>query len=81
MNIQEYVYEKVITHLNEKDIEIEKLKKEIKRTKRILKENGICYQCICSRCKKKIPPRDETHSHNSHPVFETLCQICFYAVL
>ena len=62
-NIKEYIIQKVIEYNNEKDKEIEKLKT-------ILRDNNVCFECICSKCNKEI--YDIIHSHN------TLIENCFY---
>ena len=79
-NIQEYVINKIIEHIDESKKEIEKRDKKIKNMKRILKDNDICFECICSKCNKKIYDLD-THSHNAHEDYPTLCYRCFFSVL
>lgn len=88
LNIQEYVITKILSHLTEKDEEICKLKleivkqnKQIKKMKMILKDNQICYNCICSRCNKKIAESDSLHSHNCYENYQTLCANCFFILL
>lgn len=87
-NIQEYVITKILENFEEKDKEIEALKKElkekdkqIKEMKHLLKDNQICYNCVCSKCERKIPKGDNTHSHNTEPQYPTLCYRCFFHVL
>jgi len=76
-NIEEYVINKVIEYMEEskkKDIEIKKMKK-------LLRDNNICFECVCSKCNKKIDPSNDDHSHNTHEQFPTLCYKCFFSVL
>lgn len=87
-NIQEYVVNKVLENFEERDKEILALKEELKRKdkqikkmKAILRENNICYNCICSKCDRKIPNGDNTHSHNTDLNYPTLCYRCFFIVL
>jgi len=87
-NIQEYVVKKVLENLGEKDIEIENLKKEIREKDKkikameiLLRDNRICFNCICSKCSRKIPQGDNTHSHNTDLEYPTLCYRCFFHVL
>ena len=83
-NIEEYVINKVLEQMEQ----VEKLKKEneykdkkIKKMKRLLVDNNICFECVCSRCNRKIKPDSDDHSHNSHVEFPTLCYMCFFKVL
>ena len=87
-NIQDYVVKKVIEHIENRDGEIEALKSQMKkmerrinRMKRIMKEQGLCFECTCANCKRKIPEHDTQHSHNAHPNYETLCYRCFLLLL
>ena len=82
-NIKEYVVNKII----ENSKEIESLKKEIKnkdkkirKMKNLLDANNICFECICSRCNKKILP-DDIHSHDMNELYPTICYICFFQIL
>ena len=82
-NIEEYVINKILKN-NE---EVEHLKKQIKdqdmkikKMKRLLKDNNICFECVCSRCKKKIR-KDDIHSHEINDIYPILCYICFFQVL
>ena len=94
-NIQDYVVRKVLENFEERDAEILRLQKsieslkneikekdkKIKRMSIIFKDNSICYECVCSRCRRKIPNGDTLHSHNAHPVYSILCYRCFFNVL
>ena len=80
-NIQEYVANKVIEHLEEVNRELEKKDEKIKKMRKILRDNNICFECVCSKCNKKITPSYDDHSHNSHESFPTLCYKCFFSVL
>tara|TARA_R110002153_G_scaffold251049_1_gene407942 strand:+ start:162 stop:434 length:273 start_codon:yes stop_codon:yes gene_type:complete len=83
-NIQEYVVFKVIEHIDETGtLKKELLEKEkyIHDMRKVLKANNVCFECICDRCKKKIPSEDEGHSHHAHEIYRTLCYRCFFQLL
>ena len=79
-NIQEYVSIKVIEHLKEINNVIEEKDIKIEKMKNLLRDNDICFECICSKCNRKIEPNDD-HSHNTYESFPTLCYKCFFSVL
>ena len=82
-NIQEYVVNKILNNAEEIQAlqeENKKLEKKIKNMKKIFVDKGICFECVCSKCGKKLVANDE-HSHNSHEHFPTLCYRCFFSVL
>jgi len=83
-NIQEYVVNKIIENISETEYlkaELDKQNKKINKMKKLLRSNNICFECICSKCDRKIPPDDNSHSHNSHTLYPTLCYRCFFSVL
>lgn len=87
-NLQEYVVAKIIEYNNDRDKEIENLKNELKKNARslkkakaILRSHDICFECMCSRCKRKMSDYDTSHSHNTHPDYPTLCYTCFFILL
>ena len=87
-NLQEYVVTKIIEYNDEKDKEINLLKIELRKKEKLLKKakeifryHNICFECICSYCKRKISDQDTSHSHNSYPEYPTLCYNCFFILL
>ena len=83
-NIKEYVVNKVLQNMDETEklkLELKKANKKIDKMKKLLKSNNICFECVCSKCKRKIPESDSGHSHNTDKIYPTLCYRCFFQVL